>query len=376
MRWQEGLLLLVALILIIAILVLEVDAWKRRSKGGRPLAKVFTTGVTPAGMALSVDRRYLYIANNNNYGLTGQDSVTVWDVKHNRLVTTIFDASFNQPYTVTAHPNGKYMYITNSAGSTITIVSTSSNTVSGLITGFDGPSGMAIVRLRNVSGPKQYRGYVNNYGAAGGVGSGNGTTVVQVDLTLNAIVGAPITVGLAPASVAPSHDGKSIYVINYVDGNIGTGTMSIIDVTTNTVTITIPGFSGPFGLAVNSKHVYVTNFGSNNFEPFGTTLSVVCLKSNSIQTNVQLGIQSSGVALSPDGRYVLVSNYNTLYAGAGFTDLTAGEGTVNIIDTHSYKVLSTVPVGQSPSAIVTSCNQAFVSNFTSNTVSVIQLPKH
>ena len=135
------------------------------------VSKTFPVGVTPCGIAITSDSSTAYVANNNNYEISGSDSVTVLDLVNGVPMTTITDASFNQPYTITI--NGMFAYITNSNSTTVTIIDTDTNTVIGTITGFNGPSGMAI---------KNTTGYVNNYGA--GIGSGSGTTVSIVDLTI------------------------------------------------------------------------------------------------------------------------------------------------------------------------------------------------
>ncbi len=60
--------------------------------------------------------------------------------------------------------------------------------------------------------------------------------------------------------------------------------MSVVDTRSNMVVDTISGFSGPFAIAIipNGRFAYVTNFGSNNFSPIGTTVSVVDLQHNAI----------------------------------------------------------------------------------------------
>lgn len=330
-------------------------------------------GVTPAGIAITPDSHYAYVANNNNYGVPCEDNVSVLNLHHNTLKTTINDGSFNQPYTITMNADGSKAYVTNSNDTTVTIIDTSSNTVIGVIGGFDGPSGMVITPDGNTA-------YVNNYGGPEGVGSGNGTTVSVVNLNTNSVVGSPITVGLAPAALAITPDGQFVYVANYVDGNPGTGTISIIQTSNNTVVGTINGLFGPFAIEItpNGKYALVTNFGSNNFAPIGTTLSIIKLRNNTIVKTITLGIQPSGLAITPDGHYAYVSNYNTLYAdGQNFTGLTAGQGTVNIIDVHTKELKhTTIPVDQSPDAIAISPNgkYAYVSNYTSNTVNVIAIP--
>lgn len=429
---------------------------------GGVVSNTFTTGVTPAGIAITPNGLYAYVANNNNYGIQGSDSVTVLDLKSGLVLTTITDDSFNQPYTITINSAGTIAYVTNSntpnptvvlnmtnagltysaanslvtttSGSgtglkisivavnigtgailtyvvdsngidyeigdtvtlssdgnnlatfevtalfplgTITKIDIATNTVTGTLTGFDGPSGMVI---------KGTTAYVNNYGAPSGLLSGNGHTITVINVDTNTII-TTIEMGAspaaAPAALAITPDEAFIYVANYVDGNAGTGNVKVISTATNTVVATIPGLSGPFAIAINPNGLkaYVTNFGSNNFAPYGTTVSVINTATNTITKTINVGIQPSGIAVTPDGEYVYVTNYNTLYAGGAttpiinsFTSLTPGTGTVNIIDaTTEALVAPTIVVGQSPSAIAISPGGTFsyVTNFISNTVSVI-----
>ncbi len=357
-------------ILSFSLLLLATQAYA--SKDNTVIATI-PTGITPAGIAITPNNRYAYVANNNNYGIANGDSVSVLDLKKNLLKETINHESFNQPYTVTINKSGTRAYITNSNSTTISVINTATNHVIDTIDGFDGPSGMVIT-------PDGARAYVNNYGGPEGVGSGNGTTVRIVDLNTNTIIGDPIEVGTAPAALAISPDGKFVYVINYENGEQYTGSMDVIDTTLNTSIAIIAGFSGPFGIAVtpNGKYAYITNFGSNNFAPFGTTVSVVSLKPGHVEAinTIDVAIQPAGIAITPDGRFAYVTNYNTLYAGENFTDLTAGQGIVNIIDIKKNKVVKpTIAVDQSPANIAIASNgkHAYVTNYTSNTVNVIDL---
>jgi len=368
-------------LVVVAILLLCAWGFVQTRSGGKKCKSIrkgccehgatvgcwFPVCVTPAGLDIDAEGRYAYVANNNNYGITGSDSVTVLDVKCCSVVTTILDTSFNEPYTVTIAPDGKRVYVTNSAGSTISIIDPETNTVIGTIDGFDGPSGLVILAKQpNI-------GYVNNYGSAGGVGSGNGTTVSVVDLETGTIIGT-IVVGLAPAALAADPSGEFIYVINYVDGLPDHGTVSVIETSTNTVVATITGFFGPFGIAIthDGKKAYVTNFGSNNFAPYGTSVSVVDLVQRAIVKDIPVGIQPAGIAIK--GRFAYVTNYNTLYAGPMFTDLTAGQGTVSVIDIRRDRTVPpTLLVGQSPANIAIRGSTALVSAYTSNTVTKLHL---
>lgn len=346
-------------------------AFSAHAAGSKRLITTIAAGDSPSGIAITPDNRFAYVANDNSDGIPGDDTVSVIDIATNTVIKTISDSSFNQPYTVTINAAGTLAYVTNSNSTTITIINIATNTVSGIINGFDGPSGMAIT-------PDGTTAYVNNYGGPEGVQSGNGTTVRVVDLATNTIVGAPITVGLAPASLAITPDGAFVYVISYVDGNPGNGTTSIIQTSDNTVVGTIPGFTGPFQIVItaNGKYAYVTNFGSNNFSPIGTTVSVIDLTTNEISDTIRLGTQPSGIALTPNGRFAYVTNYNSLYLGPNFTDLTPGIGIVNIIDLCTNKVLcQTLIAGESPSniAITPDGKRAYVSNYASNNVSVFNI---
>lgn len=312
------------------------------------------TGVTPTDIAFSNDK--VYVANNNNYGIAGQDSVTV--ICHQHVIKTIYDDSFNQPYTLTTYKNK--LYVTNSNSTTVTIICTKTDKVISVIGGFDGPSDMVITCSGKI-------GYVNNYGGPEGVQSGNGTTVSVVCLKTNTIIDTIIT-GLAPSAL--SLNKKYLYIINYVDGNIGTGTMNIVKLKNNQVIETISGFSGPFDIVLDDKNAYISNFGSNNFAPFGNTVSIVNLKTFKIK-NIKVGIQPAGVAVCDDKLYV--TNYNTLYAGANYTNLTPGQGTINVIDIFSRKVVKTIPVGQAPANIKKHDDKLYVTNYISNTLNILKI---
>jgi YVTN family beta-propeller protein len=334
------------------------------------VATIANVGLNPASVAVTPDNRFAYVVNNNEPNIPGGDTVAVLNLTTNTIEKVIHDASFKEPYRVAINKAGTIAYVANSDGATVSIIDIATNTVTGTINGFDGPSGFVIA-------PNGVLAYVNNYGGPLGVGSGNGTTVNVVNLLTNTIVGT-ITVGLAPAGLAITPDGAFVYVINYVDGNPGTGTISIIQTSTQSVVGRISGFSGPFGIAItpNGRFAYVTNFGSNDFAPVGRTVSVVDLSTNTIVATIELGIQPAGIAITPDGCLAYVTNYNTLYLGPGFTNLTAGEGIVNIIDLCTNRVIPpAITVGSSPNAVAISPNGlfAYVTNYISNSVSVIAL---
>lgn len=343
----------------------------------------YTTGVTPAAVAVDNGSAFAYVANNNEYGIDGSDSVTVLDMRRKLPHAIIHHASFDQPYTISFDDSNR-AYVTNSnspgmAGEvgTITVIDTTHHTVTGVLQcggltpgagGFDGPSGMAI--LGGVA-------YVINYGAPGGVSSGNGNTLSVVDIASDTLLQTIVLrtdVPAAPSAVALANNQKFLYISNYVDGNTGTGTVQVLRTLDNVLVATIPGLSGPFAIKVDrtGSRVYVTNFGSNNFAPYGTTVSIIDTNTHTLVKTIQVGIQPSGLAFAPCGHRAYVSNYNTLYATAAptFADLTPGGGTINIIDTIDERVVSpTINTGQGPAGLDVSPDgtMLMVVNYIANT---------
>ncbi len=133
-------------------------------------------------------------------------------------------------------------------------------------------------------------------------------------------------------------DGRHVYV-PYVLFN-GTSSppeiVAVIDTATNTVAQTVQVEPASFttmltGIAVtpNGKYIYVSNQGSNS-------VSVLDTASNTIVKTVLVGTSPAGVAVTPDGAHVYVSNQ--------------GSNSVSVIDTASNTVVATITV-TAPTAI-------------------------
>ena len=336
------------------------------SKEDIRVTNVFNVGVNPSSIAITHNGKYGYVTNSNNYGIEGSDSVTVLNLKTGLPKLTIHDASFNEPYRTAIDRHDKFAYVCNSGGTTVSVIRIKTNEVVGVIEGFDGPGSIVINKLY---------AYVTNYGSSFGVGSGNGKTVSMVNLKKRVIIDT-IEVDLAPAALALSPNQGYLYVACYVNGLPGTGTLNIVSTDTNTIVHRVSGLFGPFGIALtkDGQYAYVTNFGSNDFAPYGTSVTIIDLYAYEIIQNIQVGIQPSGIAISD--RYAYVSNYNTLYAKPAFQNLTPGEGTVNIIDLQTNEVVApTISVGQSPSFVALAPNKKklYVTKYVQNTVAEICL---
>ena len=174
------------------------------------------------------------------------------------------------------------------------------------------------------------------------------------NVPVNTVV-ATVVVGSEPAGVVVSPDNKFVYVANF-GGNV-----SIINAATNTVQTTIPAGLTPAELAISSNggKLYVSNEVDR-----GTVTVINLADGNSTQTITGLGSEPYGLALTPDGTQLWVADF--------------GGDKVDVIDTGTNKVVSSIVVGLLPSfiaftpdgskAYVSSNHRVFVIDVASQTV--------
>ncbi len=120
-------------------------------------------------------------------------------------------------------------------------------------------------------------------------------------------------------------------------------------------TITHASFNDPHGVAVNpGGNVYVTNFGSG-------TVSVINPATNTVTGSpITIGNGPSGVAVSPVTGLVFVTNFDS--------------NTVSVIDPTTNTVTgSPITVGTAPTGVAVNpvTGEVYVTNFAGDTVSVI-----
>jgi len=138
--------------------------------------------------------------------------------------------------------------------------------------------------------------------------------------------------------------------------NINSGTVSMIDISTQLAVNSIPVGNGPWGVAVapSGKQVYVTNNHGNN-------VSVIDVASSTVVATIPVQLSPFGVTFTPDGTSAYVVN--------------GSSNSVSVIDTASQTVVNTVPVQSSPvgvgMALTSNGTFAYVTNSGANTVSVI-----
>ncbi|WP_200842025.1 Ig-like domain repeat protein [Actinomadura sp. K4S16] len=132
------------------------------------------------------------------------------------------------------------------------------------------------------------------------------------------------------------------------------GTVVVIDTVTNVVAATIGVGVYPYGVAVSPDGggVCVTNTGDD-------TVSVIDTATNTVTTTIPVGVYPYRVAVTPDGGSAYVTNGH--------------QATVSVIDTAADAVTTTIPVGTSPRgvAVTPDGGNVYVTNAGDDTVSVI-----
>lgn len=237
-----------------------------------------------SGVALAADK--VYVANE------GADTVSVLDAVSFKTLASV--PVGKMPHNVQVAPDGKLVWVTNN-GEPDQAADASAD------------KGMA----------------EGDHDAIGKPGA-----VWVIDASSNAIV-AKVPVGMHPAHVVVSPDGRVAYVTNG-----GDNTVSVIDTSTQRVVATIPVGQFPHGLRFNpdGKQVWVANLK-------GGTVSVIDTASQKEIAQVPAGKGPAQVGFTPDGRLVLVS--------------LSEENAVAVIDPATRKVIRKIKVGTVPIQLFT-----------------------
>lgn len=135
---------------------------------------------------------------------------------------------------------------------------------------------------------------------------------------------AKIPVGLHPAHVVLTPDGRFAYVTNGGDDSV-----SIVDATVRQVVATIKVGAYPHGIRISpdGREAYVANLK-------GGSISIIDIGSRREVARIEVGKGPAQTGFSPDGRMAFVS--------------LSQEDAVALIDPVSRKLLGKVPVGRAP----------------------------
>ena len=227
-----------------------------------------------------------------------------------------------------------------------------------------GSTGNVVIKVTGATGtsvntPEAIYTYQGNWTGYTTNNFANTVDVLDVPVNADGSVINTISAGLnAPLTLAINPEATRAYICNYV----AAGSISILDLATNTVIGTIPGLARPAVIAItpDGTKAYVTN----QTIPGGVT--VIDLATNSIITTILSGIENRpfGIAIAPDGKKAYVANLNN---GAGTT--------VSVIDTTTNIVINTISGLSGPNciAITPDGKKAYVTSLTNGNVYIIDL---
>ncbi|HEU5255818.1 MAG TPA: bifunctional YncE family protein/alkaline phosphatase family protein [Vicinamibacterales bacterium] len=194
--------------------------------------------------------------------------------------------------------------------------------------------------------------------------------------------------GAAPSGLTLNPDGTKLYVALNM-----TNQVAVIDTTTRAILNRIPVGTYPYTtvMSIDGSKVYVSNWGGKIPGPgdatdgmfpvvvdprtgitVSGTVSVIDTRSGAVVKTIETGLHPTGMALSPSGDRLYVTNANS--------------DTISVIDTSIDIVRTTLPVGQigpggvpvlgsSPNAVAVSLDgqTLYVANATENAVAVVSL---
>lgn len=219
--------------------------------------------------------------------------------------------------------------------------------------------------------PRTGRAFVTGSGNTVSILNGRGAALVRT-----------VTVGQNPGPVVVDASSGHVFVVNS-----GADSVSMLDARTGTVLRTVPVGAFPVALAVDGRtgRVFVVNQGG------GGSVSTLDTTTGTVVATTPVGGTPLAVAVDARTGRVFVTGTATGVAGgvphlSPFLDRlivdVAGvwhslrrqdTGHVSVLNAWSGALLYTVAVGQGPSAVAVSerTNQAFIANFNSNSVSVL-----
>jgi YVTN family beta-propeller protein len=263
------------------------------------------------GLGLSNDGHTLYVTD-----IAG-GALLAYPVSGATLGTPRRVAVGIQPVHMVQTQDGRAIYVTNFGESTISVINTATWTVSGTIQVPANPHGIAL----SPDGRFVYAACVN------------GGAVAIIDTQTELLAGQiALPAGAHPYSVALSRDGRYLYVPD----NFAARLFTIDTATRQVVGETAIGLRAALMTrSSDGATLYVTNGASG-------TVSVLDLSADPahprVRATITVGSYPHGLALTPDGRYLIVAN-------------NLGDS-ISVIATASDQVVATIPGERYPNDVI------------------------
>ena len=306
-----------------------------------------SVGEGPYGILYDPSNGYIYVTN------TAQNNVSVIDGANNTLIASINVGAY--PEGLAYDPSNGYIYVANSWSNNVSVINGANNTVIANIAVGSYPVGLAY-------DPSNGYVYVANAGS---------NSVSVINGATNTVI-ASIAVRSFPEKIAYDPSNGYIYVVNSGSNNI-----SVINGANNKIIANLSlgltwgsggdwGSSGPLGIAYDpsNNYLYLAN-------TIGNSLILINGTTNTVVSNIKVGIFPGGVAFDPINDYLYVTDFN--YSDWPGGDVNTSSNTVFVINGATNKIIANISVGLDPIgvAVDTSNGYVYVTNSGSNNVSVI-----
>lgn len=256
-------------------------------------------GVNPSGIAVNPDGTEVYVS------CLDTPEVFIIDTFMHTVIDTVSLPVGSRSQEVHFTPDGAKAFVVIQDSNAVGVIDTTNRTVTKIITGFNSPTGIDILR----DGTKAY---VTNFGV-----NHSGTTVSVIDIGTETIDDT-VTVGQGPNGVTSTLDSAKVYVANPFSNSV-----SVIETTNNTVINTLPA---------NSPNYVVVS-------PDGTKAYVSSNPAIAIDTNTDSIMNVNHPA--GGGRFAFTPDGNKMYH-------TGGSSEVSVIDVVNDTLITTVTVGDNP----------------------------
>ena len=306
-----------------------------------------------SGATLAADK--VYVANE------GADTVSVLDAASFKTLANVRVGKM--PHNVQVSPDGKLVWVTNN-GEPVQAADASAHKgmAQGAHDAMAQPGAVWVIDTRTDAviakvpvGMHPAHVVVSPDGRLAYVTNGGDNTVSVIDTAAQRLL-ATISVGPFPHGLRISPDGKEVYV-----ANLKGGTVSVIDTVGQKEVAKIPAGKGPaqVGFTPDGRLVFVSLSEEN-------AVAVIDPTTRKVIRKVAVGSVPIQLYATPDSRTLLVANQGTRKKPGS---------TVSLIDLERFKVAQTVGTGAGAHGVVVDREgrYAYVTNTYANSVSVLDV---
>lgn len=246
----------------------------------------FTTGLNPAAVAVDPSGHFVYVANYNSQSVS-MFSINAADGSLTSIGADVATGGY-QSRSIVVDPTGRFVYVTNALSNTVSALSIGSG---GALTRLDADPGTPGEQNFSV-GAYPYFIAVSPTGRFLYVANRNGTTVsvLSVDTVTGMLTRLDLdpatpgyqetTTGFGPASIAVDPHGKFAYVVNDNDSTVSAYSIDATSGFLNAIgnPTAVGGLALSVSVDVSGRFVYATGGTAvlaYSIEPMGTLMALM-----------------------------------------------------------------------------------------------------